>query len=88
MESATNDSSEADDKTDEPVKFSSATEPTPSVPVTEISMEVVDNNNAVINVPGMYTIVCNVTETSNLQVRPSDIYFFHNLLQFPNNFWK
>ena len=80
VESATNDLSEEDDKTDEPIKFSSATEPTPSVPVTEISMEVVDNNNAVINVPGMYTIVCNVTETSNLQVRSSDIYFFS---QFP-----
>ena len=31
--------------------------------VTEISMEVMDEKNAVINVPGMYTIKCNVTET-------------------------
>ena len=36
--------------------------------VTEISMEVMDEKNAVINVPGMYTIKCNVTETKDLEV--------------------
>merc|ERR1712150_96376 len=36
--------------------------------VTEISMEVMDDKNAVINVPGMYTIKCNVTETKDLEV--------------------
>ena len=38
-------------------------------PVTEmISMEVMDDKNAVITVPGMYTIKCNVTETKDLEV--------------------
>ena len=37
-------------------------------PLTEIFMEVMDDENAIINIAGMYTIKCNVTQTNNVQV--------------------